>query len=90
MEVADALGLGLFTISGVSLALVAGMPGATAERVVGHPIPTSVGPRRPGDPTSLVASGARAAAERAVALGGPRLAAYQATWRATQAPGDPR
>jgi tetratricopeptide (TPR) repeat protein len=36
------------------------------------------------------APGARAAAERAVALGGPRLAAYQATWRATQAPGDPR
>ncbi len=36
------------------------------------------------------ASGARAAAARAVALGGPRLAAYEATWRATQAQGDPR
>ena len=30
MEVADALGLGLFTISGVSLALVAGMPPVVA------------------------------------------------------------
>lgn len=30
MEVADALGLGLFTISGVSLALVAGMPAIVA------------------------------------------------------------
>lgn len=35
-------------------------------------------------------AGARAAAARAVALGGPRLAAYEATLRAAQAAGDPR
>ena len=33
---------------------------AAAERVVGRPIPHSVGPRRPGDPAVLVASAARA------------------------------
>jgi UDP-glucose 4-epimerase len=34
-----------------------------AERVVGHPIPTAVSPRRPGDPAVLVASGDRASDE---------------------------
>lgn len=33
---------------------------ATAERVTGHPVPMTVGPRRPGDPARLVASATRA------------------------------
>jgi len=28
----------------------------TARKVTGHPIPTQIGPRRPGDPAVLVAS----------------------------------
>ncbi len=36
---------------------------AAARRVTGHPIPHEVGPRRPGDPAVLVASGERAARE---------------------------
>ena len=39
---------------------------AAAERVVGRPIPTEAGPRRPGDPPILVASNERA-------RDGPRL-----------------
>jgi UDP-glucose 4-epimerase len=34
---------------------------ATIEEVTGRPVPVSVGPRRAGDPTRLVASGERAA-----------------------------
>jgi UDP-glucose-4-epimerase GalE len=33
---------------------------AAAESVVGHPIPTEIGPRRPGDPPILVAAAERA------------------------------
>jgi UDP-glucose 4-epimerase len=29
---------------------------ATAREITGHPIPTNIGPRRPGDPATLVAS----------------------------------
>jgi UDP-glucose 4-epimerase len=32
---------------------------AAAERVLGAPVPRTVGPRRPGDPPSLVADSAR-------------------------------
>jgi len=32
----------------------------TARRVTGHPIPTEIGPRRPGDPAELVASSEKA------------------------------
>jgi UDP-glucose 4-epimerase len=32
----------------------------TARRVTGHPIPFDVGPRRPGDPATLVAGSAEA------------------------------
>jgi UDP-glucose 4-epimerase len=35
---------------------------ATIERVTGHPVPVTVGPRRAGDPARLVASADRAAA----------------------------
>jgi UDP-glucose 4-epimerase len=35
----------------------------TADRVVGRPVPHTVGPRRPGDPARLVASNARASRE---------------------------
>jgi UDP-glucose 4-epimerase len=34
---------------------------AAADAVVGSPIPHRIGPRRPGDPPALVASGTRAA-----------------------------
>ena len=34
---------------------------ATIEQVIGRPVPVTVGPRRAGDPTRLVASGERAA-----------------------------
>jgi UDP-glucose 4-epimerase len=33
---------------------------AVAERVVGHPIPHAIGPRRAGDPPVLIASSSRA------------------------------
>jgi UDP-glucose 4-epimerase len=32
----------------------------TARRVTGHPIPITIGPRRPGDPAELVASAEKA------------------------------
>jgi UDP-glucose 4-epimerase len=33
------------------------------RQVTGHPVPVEVGPRRPGDPATLVASSDRARAE---------------------------
>jgi UDP-glucose 4-epimerase len=32
--------------------------GAAVRRVTGHPVPTDLAPRRPGDPAVLVAAGA--------------------------------
>jgi len=54
---ANALVLNLGTGSGFSVLEVL----RAAERIIGRPIPYTVGPRRPGDPPVLVASAARAA-----------------------------